>query len=266
MTSGTPTPSHLLKLLRAGHHLADLDALLEGVRERREHDVIETVERRKKRQTYIYKLQMGEIDVPEEWPIIFGDFLFNVRSALDHLMVSIAPNKRKASTEFRICTEDPLAKDDEGNYVNEAEALRWQSVVKGFPEGFEEAFRSIQPFAQSEKHGYPAEDHALAILSALQNADKHRWLLTVFTGLEKAEITIDGDTYCSVPVLKDGIELFSWHEPAKVTAVGSAVVGVSSRDGEVREFGLLVEQLIKSVRIEVLPALETFITEREARD
>ena len=133
----------------------------------------------------MYTVHMGQIEVPEDFPIVFGDFLFNVRSALDHLMVSIAPNKRKGSTEFRICTKDPLEIDDRGQEVRPDEAVRWRSTVKGFPDGFEEAFRSIQPLAEADRHGQPAEDHALAILSALQNADKHRWLTTVYQGVEK---------------------------------------------------------------------------------
>ena len=69
--------------------------MLDGVGQRREHEVIESVERRNKRLEYVYKLHMGAIEVPEDFPIVFGDFLFDVRSALDHRMVSIAPNKRK---------------------------------------------------------------------------------------------------------------------------------------------------------------------------
>src|ERR1700733_16273130 len=110
--------------------------MLEGVRRRQEHEVIESVERQKKRVEYVYTLHMGKIEVPEGFPIVFGDFLFNVRSALDHLMVSIAPNKRKGSTEFRIFTKDPLEVDEQGQELRPNEAERWRSTVKGFPAGF----------------------------------------------------------------------------------------------------------------------------------
>lgn len=255
-----PTPSYLLKLSRAGHHLVDLDAMLVGVRQRREHGVIETATGQGGRRKFVYRLDMGEVVVPEDWPIVFGDFLFNVRSALDHLMVTIAPNNRKGSTEFRTYVKDPLETDENGQEVRPDDAARWRSTVKGFPKGFEEAFRSIQPFAEAEKYGQPAEDHALAILSSLQNADKHRWLVTVFQGVEKAEISIDDEPiFGMVAPIKDGIIVWEDRHPRTVSVVGSAVVGVGSRANQVREFGLLVEMLIRSVRAQILPALEPFL-------
>jgi hypothetical protein len=58
-----------------------------------------------------------------------------------------------------------------------------------------------------------------------------------------------------VPAIKDGIVIWRDDEARNVGVVGSAIVGVGGRDGQVREFGELANMLIKSVTEQVLPAL-----------
>ena len=49
---------------------------------------------------------------PEEFPIILGDYLFDIRSALDHLVAAIVPRKYRGTIEFPIFsrTRSPATK------------------------------------------------------------------------------------------------------------------------------------------------------------
>ena len=60
---------------------------------------------------------------------MMGDYLFNVRSALDHLAVSLGERKHRRKLSFPIYTSDPLARDEKsGAYVNADAARRWLAM------------------------------------------------------------------------------------------------------------------------------------------
>lgn len=258
----TATPSHLLKLYRAEKHLADLKPVVADAGRRREYPVRETFDTDS--QEWVYTLDLAAAHPPELFPIVLGDFLFNVRSALDHLVVAIAPDRdSKRKVEFPIFTADPLkVHEHTGAYLHPEEAGKWNQRTTGLPADCIAELRALQPYETARHFKRSPTDQALAVLSVLQNADKHRNLVGVFTALTHIQIDADGNCYCLVPALtpglKDGAKLYSSPTQMDVKVEGSAQVGVGRGD-EVRDFDLLCETILDFVACEALPRLEPFL-------
>jgi hypothetical protein len=253
------TPSHRLKLYRSDKHLEEMQALIAPLRGRREYPVVESMKRKGKNSAWSYGLDLSGIRPPEDFPIILGDYLFDIRSALDHLVATIAPKKYRGTVEFPIWTEDPLARDkDRRGYLNAEEARRWHRVVRGLPDSCVTALRVLQPYEAARLTGKPARDHPLAILKVLQNADKHRELVVVVIGLTKAEMTVNGEAEGIVPMLKDGAELVRTPAQMAVKLEGAAAVGVQ-RGKVIYGLGDFVDRLSTFVVDEVLSRLEPFL-------
>jgi hypothetical protein len=96
------------------------------------------------------------------------------------------------------------------------------------------------------------------MLSAFQNADKHRQLVAVITGLAEAEVSYDGVPEGVVPVLNDGAILLRSPSKVEVKIEGTAVVGVR-RDKTTWDFDEFTYNLNRFVCNEVLPLLEPFL-------
>lgn len=108
------------------------------------------------------------IEVRREPPlilsVILGDFIHNLRSALDHLawqLVLANDGTPTKATQFPIFTSPPVSGD----------ALRkWTGNVEGMTAPVIDEIRGIQPHTA----GNQAHLHSLAILASLSNEDKHR--------------------------------------------------------------------------------------------
>lgn len=265
------TPSHRLKLQRADKHVSELETLIAGISERRPYPVTESFD--PKGETWTYRLNLAGSVPPENVPVVLGDVLFNVRSALDHIVVAIAPAKFKRRAGFPICTVDPLLTDESGAYRDADAARGWISRTEGLPDDCVAVIRGMQPYEIAENRPEPAKAHTLAILSALQNADKHRELIAVVSALKDAVLRIDGkawnvDLGAGQPeppfpmdfALKDGAQLHAARRKMKVEIEGSATIGVGRRD-ELWDVYDFVNRLRRTIGRGVLPALEPFLTE-----
>lgn len=222
------TPSHRLKLQRANQHLDDIKMLTEPLSERREYPVIETMQPQKKGPVWEYVLDLSSVDPPPLLlPILIGDYLFNVRSALDHLLVAIAPRKYRGKVNFPIHRADPLArKPSSGNYVNAEAAARWLSLCNCLPDGCIAPLTMLQPYHAAALHSQSADWHALALLSSLQNADKHRELISTIAHLSQVEVHINGNTDYAAPRFKDGTKILTAPEKMDVHVKGVAAIGI----------------------------------------
>ena len=119
------TPSHRLKLYRADKHLSEFWWLIGSLGERREYPVIETMKPEKNDTRWEYQLDLSAVEPASELlPIVIGDYLFNVRSALDHLIVAIAPRKKRYKVSFPIYGRDPLARHQSSGLYRDADAAR----------------------------------------------------------------------------------------------------------------------------------------------
>jgi hypothetical protein len=253
------TPSHRLKLDRADEHLTEIENLVKPLRERREYPVIETMQPKRKGPEWEYRLDLSHIQSRERLPILVGDYMFNVRSALDHLFVGIVPRKYRRKASFPIFTSDPLATaETSGDYLDAEAASRWNAIETWLPDDCLAAVKVLQPYEASALHGHPANRHALALLSAFQNADKHRELVDAIVGLSKCELHIDGETIYAVPVFQEGTIVAVEDRKMDVKIKGVPVVGLSRGD-ETWSLDLLTEKVGDFIVNELLPRLEPFL-------
>lgn len=254
------TPSHRLKLDRADQHLSEIEGLTEDLRERREYPVVETMKPQRKSPAWDYTLDLSGVQPPETLPIVVGDYLFDVRSALDHLIVSIAPRKERYRVSFPVLKVDPLARrEGSGDYVDSEAAGRWMSLCNRLPDDCIAPLMALQPHYASALHRRPAEHHALALLSSFQNADKHRELVDAVAALGQIELNIDGETTYVAPYFKHGTKVITGApEKMDVKLEGVATVGIQ-RGNEVWGFDMLVTRLSDFIQNRVLPTLEPFL-------
>jgi len=100
---------------------------------------------------------------PESWGMILGDAAHNLRSAMDNLLHFIA--EREGATDKQLkAVQFPVVSDP----AKWKEAKRRISML---PERVQLAVEAVQPFNRPDAER-PAD--GLAILSSLNNADKHR--------------------------------------------------------------------------------------------
>jgi hypothetical protein len=105
--------------------------------------------------------------------ITIGEFLYNLRSALDNLICglvrTVKPDSSCAGRSFPVCV-------DPDEYVKQA-----HKVLKGVPTNARRIIDNLQPHLR----GNGAEHDPLNILNTLCNRDKHRALRVVsgYTGM-----------------------------------------------------------------------------------
>jgi hypothetical protein len=150
------------KIERAYEHLRVLDAeataFYEGTAAEGKPYVIRS-EFRPDSSEYVFTIQV-EREPPPRLGLLLGDFAHNLRSALDHLVCQLALLKGPtdcSTTQFPICGRSQEFRNREGDWL------------KGVASGHRTTIENIQPY----KSRSPS-DHALAILSWLDNIDKHR--------------------------------------------------------------------------------------------
>jgi hypothetical protein len=103
-----------------------------------------------------------QIAMPTHWPLLAGEAIQNLRSALDHLIYEKSGGK--SSTSFPIFT-------NRSEYGEKAPGR-----LKGVSEEVKNQIAEFQPFRFMPED---ASHHPLAQLSSLSNRDKHRILSTV---------------------------------------------------------------------------------------
>lgn len=175
-----------LKLLRAEQHFADLEELTKPLRERRAYPVTERLEYKDDAHVRVWRVSFPD---PDEafFQIVVGELMFNARSALDHIACAMVPPDRRTrqvmrNTQFPIFTcnideMDPIT----GKYVHPNARGRWERMTRGLPDDAVPLLKRLQPYMFGPEKG--PENHAFAILNAFQNADKHRELVIVPSGL-----------------------------------------------------------------------------------
>ncbi len=94
---------------------------------------------------------------------IIGDAAHNLRTALDHCAVAVAPPERTRLAGFPIFTDMPTG----------GRLEKFDSLVEGMPHEAIEIITAAQPYMGSGRM------HPLARLSELDNTDKHRQLHVV---------------------------------------------------------------------------------------
>jgi hypothetical protein len=144
-----------LKLVRADEHFKAIEELLLGF-SIGECKIIP--EENKK--THIGFLRVHLPKPPEQLPLLIADFLYNIRSAFDHLVFHLVrPNTGgvKDRSAFPIC-------DSPANFESQKKRHR----LVGIPERAVTLMESLQP--------YPGRNQTLRTLATLHERDKHKTL------------------------------------------------------------------------------------------
>lgn len=186
-----------LKLKRAQYHMVELDREARRYAEMNVHVVERVPNTKQKPNRWIYKLKIVEQPNPMI-AVIFGEFVHNLRSALDNIVVASVPAQRRKSASFPVLFEDIWARGPDGEYIVRDEKRResFATQTEGLDPVFIEAIKTLQPY----QHGpQEVETQVIGMLSRLENADKHRQLIAIGAGLRDATTTVR---------IKDGVQVF----------------------------------------------------------
>jgi hypothetical protein len=163
------TASWWLKIERANKHLSELEDAVRRYSDSVPYEAVGGVHDEHDRHDIAYSLRITrKSDV--EIAAIVGDTAHNARSALDHTAVALASRKRHRAAAFPIeVTEDIWLKDGRRYCSRDHRARRsYRSRVEGMDPRAQAIIKAAQPY----NHG--GEAHILAVLSKLENADKHQ--------------------------------------------------------------------------------------------
>lgn len=124
-------------------------------------------------------IRLGDLQAPpDQFGVILGDFLNNLRAVLDHLVGALVKrfgNPVSWGHAFPILT----AEKDWPNDPN------WPKLA-GIPLGWQAVIKCLQPYHRRDD----PKQHPLAVLSILNNADKHRTLHPLVT--TPSEFDVEG--------------------------------------------------------------------------
>lgn len=151
------------KLARAQEHILEVDAALSGVDPRTRYIV--TRSRRLPPEAHIIDMGDKLPEDPTRVPLLVGEALQNLRSALDHLVGELERRNgvdRDSQFEFPIFW-------DAARYKKES-----PKKVRGVPAAALAVIENSQPY---HRPAPSYKDHPLWILHDLNNADKHRVLI-----------------------------------------------------------------------------------------
>jgi len=164
---------------------------------------------------------------PGHWPLLAGEAIQNLRSALDHLIFEKSGGNRR--TQFPIFT-DPC----------EFQVLGGR-MMKRVPKAVRASIETVQPYKFMPED---AAHHPLALLNSLSNLDKHRMLATIVSSVVHEGVGIP-----------NGVKL-TWNEIATNKRLGAGKAHISTftirSEGEIEEMN--VEPMFAyEVRIEGHP-------------
>jgi hypothetical protein len=170
------------KFNHASHHLARLRRVCDDYRAKRPFYVLaETTEEPDEVQ---YRLHY-ELAIPKDVPLIIGDVLHNLRSALDSLVLGLVERgeARRLTDEEQLACQFPICPDPDSfkNFFDNFKAMRTRLM----PPKLRDAFHGVQPFYWTEqavllgvvdetRYAEHAEYDPLCTLAKMSNIDKHR--------------------------------------------------------------------------------------------
>jgi hypothetical protein len=156
--------SHELKLSRASYHLERLDAEIREWRERATHRYVSRFNRESGKQ--LVYIRFPEL-IPSELPLIIGDCLHNLRSALDNLAYELAVRHHGTSPlpeRFDRRSEFPIFGD------REWKAHERRNKIGCIHPKAHAIIKRLQPYNNGDEFA----SHPLWQLHELSNMDKHR--------------------------------------------------------------------------------------------
>ena len=153
------------KIERARSELRLLKADIAGFCEERARLIVRE-ECDDERECWVYRGDTPE--APIQWSIRAGEFAYNLRSALDHLIWQLVKVNGKCPGR---CNQFPIR--------SKANECDFRNKTRGIGQSATDYIKSVQPY-QSSKQSYSSYSErvgkGLAILDELRNIDTHRYL------------------------------------------------------------------------------------------
>lgn len=164
------------KIDRANKHVRELDDALSDFNTSKPYAIV--CEPNDDGSRHEVRLVLTDPDVLDQWSCMIGDFLHNLRCALDYILYAaiLAEGSVPEDTEFPIFTSK--SKFHRTNARTRA-ATSWSGLNKIRQVTVPEVRGMIKNAQPYRRDGDP-EQHPLALLGFLENADKHASLHPVF--------------------------------------------------------------------------------------
>ena len=180
----TLVPSYITKVERGQKHLKDLEVAINTFASGHPYHVT-TSFIQGKRQKMLRRLEFTQDAANTDIPILLADVVYNLRSALDHLMTSlVAPNKR-GHVYFPIYFQGVWVLSGPGeNEQRVKERGRWLADTEAVAEGAKTILKRMQP----PDGGETGKANLLAVLNRLSNTDRHTQLPVVARGLRSVAL------------------------------------------------------------------------------
>lgn len=179
-------PSFLGKLERADKHLEYLKAAIDdyaGIDQSdRPYLAAKTVEGKQKLDTF--RVQFVRQVANTTVPFIAADAIYNMRSALEHLMAAMVSAKKRDSVTFPIFWRGVWLPDVPGDNTQRIkDRRRWTTIAGELPDGAIAYLKRLQPPDEAPHAQTP---HALRLLNQLSNNDRHTKLPLFAAGLDRS--------------------------------------------------------------------------------
>ena len=160
-TSGVPSARR--KLQRAKVHLAALQAAIQDFREKSPYEfAMESPGNERWQPGIPVTVSVKQAPpIPDDWALITGDILTNVRAVLDHAVFPHIRGKKPDLDQKLI------------QYPIEDRKAQWENKKKWFKSPVAKVVGQSQPY----RHGADFAGHPLRVLRELVNRDKHRDLV-----------------------------------------------------------------------------------------
>jgi hypothetical protein len=274
----TRSDSWWLKVERAKKHLVELKDEMRRYSERHPYEAVRARKTKRNPHAWQFRLRLTEQPDPA-WAVIIGDILYDLRSALDHLAVAVAPARRKFQAGFPVAARNIWERDATRAYVIRDPNPRrsFKSAIEGMPIEAIAFIKSVQPYNAPVDQ---VETHFLRIISRLENADKHRNLVLLGSGVKNGTLVVSiNEDVRVIPmgpgIVEDGAPLVdsNWgasgplrqlltNPKVNVQVAGTATVALKIvRDGGHNIFELpeSLDQLVGNVESKIIPGLEPFV-------
>jgi hypothetical protein len=168
-----------LKVKRAQYHMVEIRRAVRDYSAMNPYEVVRIRQKQRYRNRWRYKLVFTE--QPNAMiAVMLGDFVHNLRSALDHAVVACSVPRFQKRASFPIAYKNIWARDASGDYLIRDDEGResFARAIEGLTSEARKVILRAQPY-MAGSGGEHADRDIIGVLSRLENADKHRQLIII---------------------------------------------------------------------------------------